>query len=74
MTIGHLIAKPAMLSYNSYATPSLDNLSPFEIAIGRKGPHWPPKFEDKPRIPITGTHTEAKEKLQKKIGLFQEKT
>ena len=25
--------KPAMLSYNSYATPNLDNLSPFEIAI-----------------------------------------
>ena len=29
-----------------------------------------PKFEYKPRIPITGTHKEAKEKLQEKIGLF----
>ena len=56
--------KPAMLSYNSYATPNLDNLSPFEIAIGRKAT-LAPKFEYKPRIPITGTHTEAKEKLQK---------
>ena len=25
-----------MLEYNSYATPNLDNLSPFEVAIGRK--------------------------------------
>ena len=61
--------KPAMLSYNSYATPNLDNLSPFEIATGRKAT-LAPKFEYKPRIPITGTHTEAKEKLQEKLGLF----
>ena len=25
-----------MLAYNSYATPNLDNLSPFEVAMGRK--------------------------------------
>ena len=31
-----LYCKPAMLVYNSYATPNLDNLSPFEVAIGRK--------------------------------------
>ena len=52
-----------MLSYNSYATPNLDNLSPFETATGRKA-ILAPKFEYKPRIPITGTHAEAKEKLQ----------
>ena len=57
--------KPAMLSYNSYPAPNLDNLSPFEIAIGRKAT-LAPKFEYKPRIPITGTHTEAKENLQEK--------
>ena len=28
--------KPAMLAYNSYATHNLDNLSPFEVALGRK--------------------------------------
>ena len=28
--------KLAMLAYNSYATPNLDHLSPFEVAIGRK--------------------------------------
>ena len=33
--------KPAMLSYNSYATPNLNNLSPFEIAIGRKATFCP---------------------------------
>ena len=31
-----LYCKPAMLVYNSYATPNLDNLIPFEVAIGRK--------------------------------------
>ena len=31
-----LYCKPAMLVYNSYATPNLDNLSPFEVAMGRK--------------------------------------
>ena len=55
-----LYCKPAMLSYNSYATPNLDNLSPFEIAIGRKA-LLAPKFEYKPGVPITGTHAEAKE-------------
>ena len=64
--------KPAMLSYNSYATPNLDNLSPFEIAIGRKAT-LAPKFEYKPRIPITGTHAEAKEKLQEKLAYFRKR-
>ena len=64
--------KPAMLSYNSYATPNLDNLSPFEIAIGRKA-ILAPKFEYKPRIPITGTHAEAKEKLQEKLAYFRKR-
>ena len=64
--------KPAMLSYNSYATPNLENLSPFEIAIGRKAT-LAPKFEYKPRIPITGTHAETKEKLQEKLAYFRKR-
>ena len=55
-----------MLSYNSYATP---HPGQYEIAIGRKA-ILAPKFEHKPRIPISGTHAEAKEKLQE---LFQKK-
>ena len=31
-----IYCKPAMLAYNSYATHNLDNLSPFEVALGRK--------------------------------------
>ena len=61
-----------MLSYISYATPNLDNLSPFEIAIGRKAT-LAPKFECKPRIPITGTHKESKEKLQEKLAYFRKR-
>ena len=32
-----------------------------------------PKFEYKPRIPITGTHAEAKEKLQEKLAYFRKR-
>ena len=61
-----------MLSYNSYATPSLDNLSPFEIAIGRKAT-LAPKFECEPRVPIIGTHAGAKEKLQERLSYFRKR-
>ena len=64
--------KPAMLSYNSYATTNLDNLSPFEIATGRKAT-LAHKFKYKPRIPITGTHAEAKEKLQEILAYFRKR-
>ena len=73
MIIGHHIANLQCYLTILYATPNLDNLSPFEIAIGRKA-ILGPKFEYRPRIPITGTHAEAKEKLQEKLVLFQEKT
>ena len=42
--------KPAMKAYNSYATPNLDNLSPFEVAMGRKA-ILAPRFESKPNTP-----------------------
>ena len=67
--IGHLIADLQCYHTILMLPPNLDNLSPFEMAIRRKAT-LAPKFEYKPRIPITGTHTEAKEKLQEKIGLF----
>ena len=50
----HLYTRPAMLTYNTYNTPNLDNLSPFELALGRK-PILVPKLENVPHIPITGT-------------------
>ena len=65
-----MYCKPAMLVYNSYATPNLDHLSPFEVAIGRKA-ILAPKFEYKPTIPITGTHVQAKEKLEEKLKYFK---
>ena len=40
--------KPAMLVYNLFATPNLDNLSPFEVAPGRKAV-LAPRFEFKPK-------------------------
>ena len=67
-----LYCKPAMLVYNSYATPTLDSLSPFEVAIGRKAV-LAPKFEHKPRSPITGTHAEAHVKLQERLTYFRKR-
>ena len=67
-----LYCKPAMLVYNSYATSNLDNLSPFEIAIGGKAV-LAPRFEYKPRIPITGTHAKALEKLQERLLYFRKR-
>ena len=64
-----LYCKPALLVYNPYPTPNLDNLSPFEVAIGRKA-LLAPRFEYKPRIPITGTHAKAQEKLQERLFIF----
>ena len=63
-----LYCKPAMLYSNSYATLNLDNLSPFEIAIGGKA-ILAPKFEHKSRIPISGTHVRSQGKSIKKDWL-----
>ena len=65
-----LYCKPAMLVCNSYATPNLDNLSPFEIAMGRKAV-LAPRFEYKPSVPITVTHAKAHENLQEKLLYFK---
>ena len=67
-----LYCKPTMLVYNSYATPNLDHLSPFEVAIGRKA-ILAPKFEYKPKIPITGTYVKAKEKLEERLEYFKKR-
>ena len=68
-----LYCKPAMLSYNSYATPNLDNLSPFEIAIGRKA-ILAPEFEHKPRNTHLWYSCRSQRKTTGKIVLFQKKT
>ena len=67
-----LYCKPAMLVYNSYTTPNLDSWSPFEVAISRKA-LLAPRFEYKPRIPITGTYAQAKDKLQERLIFFRKR-
>ena len=68
----HLYTRPAMLTYNTYNTPNLDNLSPFELALGRK-PILVPKLKDVPHIPITGTFAKAKQVLEKKLKYLRER-
>ena len=62
--------KATMLVYNSFATPNLDNLSPFEVALGRKAV-LAARFEFKPKAPITGNHAEAHVKLQERLLYFR---
>ena len=68
----HRYTRPAMLTYNTYNTPNLDNLSLFEIALGRK-PILVPRLESTPHIPVTGTFTKAKQVLEQKLKHLREK-
>ena len=68
----HLYCRPAMLAYNTYNTPNLGNLSPFEVAFGRK-PILVPKLESTPHIPVAGTFAKAKLVLEQKLKYLREK-
>ena len=68
----HLYTRPAMLTYNTYNTPNLDNLSPFELALGRK-PILVPRLENTPHIPVTGTFAKAKQVLEQILKYLREK-
>ena len=68
----HLYTRPAMLTYNTYNTPNLDNLSPFELALGRKS-ILVPRLENALHIPITGTFAKAKQVLEQKLKYLREK-
>ena len=68
----HLHARPSMLTYNTYNTPNLDNMSPFELALGRK-PILVPKLECTPHISVTGTFAKAKSMLEQKLKYLREK-
>ena len=67
----NIYCKPAMLVYNSYASPNLADFSPFELVFGRKA-NICPEFEFNPQVPITGTHKQAFEILQKKFRYFRQ--
>ena len=67
----NIYCKPAMLVYNSYASPNLADFSPFELVFGRKA-NICPEFEFKPKVPITGTQKQAFEILQKKLRYFRQ--
>ena len=63
---------PAMLTYNTYCTPNLDNLYPFQLAFG-KNPRIIPEIEIEPAKPFVGTFKEAYEILKKKLIYFRQR-
>jgi hypothetical protein len=69
----------AMLCFNSYATPNLDNHCPLELLLGTR-PKILPEYEIKPEIPVTGSYSEYHTKLKiqleymrKRIQSFRDK-
>ena len=55
-----------MLAYNSYNTPNLDGLSPFELVFGRK-PNVLPLTEAMPNAPVTGSFRDYYKQLRDKL-------
>ena len=60
----------AMLAYNSYASPNLDGLSPFELVLGRRA-KIVPEMELKPEAPISGSYHEYLCKLQEQLTFLR---
>ena len=55
-----------MLTYNSFSTPNLDGLSPFELVYGCQAKIIP-DLELTPKVPIAVTYHEYMEKLRKQL-------
>ena len=68
----NIYLKPSMLTYNSYCSPNLDNLSPFQVAFGRQ-PILVPQLEITPTIPISGTMVKHVEILRQKLTYVRQK-
>ena len=60
-----------MLAFNTYSTPNLDNLSPFEIALGRKAKIIP-ELEVTPDVLVSGTFKDVYTLLQRKLNYFRD--
>ena len=58
--------KPCQLMYNTAVSPNLADLSPFELVFGRKAKICP-ELEILPSIPVTGTFSDAKANLIRKL-------
>ena len=62
----------AMLCYNSYSSPNLDDLSPYELVFGRKASLFP-QLELKPEVVVTGNFQEYYKKLRKNLHYLCER-
>ena len=62
----------AMLCYNSYSTPNLDNFSPYELVFGHKMA-LNPKIEIEPQAVVTAQFHTYYEKLKKSLIYMRER-
>ena len=61
----------AMLAYNTFNSPNLANLSPYELVFGRK-PKILLDFETDPNIKVSGTFTDYYQLLEKRLKYLQD--
>ena len=62
----------AMLCYNSYSTPNLDNYSPYELVFGHKM-RLNPKLELEPQAVVTAQFHTYYEKLKKSLSYMRKR-
>ena len=62
----------AMLCYNSYSTPNLDNMSPYELVFGHRAT-ISQDLEIKPNVVVSGTFTDYYERLKKNLKYMRDK-
>ena len=62
---------PTMLTYNTYIRLNLDNLSPFEIALGRKAKIIP-ELVATPDVSVSGNFKDAYTLLQRNLKYFRQ--
>ena len=61
----------AVITYNTYSTPDLDNFSCFEITLDRKA-KLKPKLEVTSDVPVSGTFKDAYTLIVRKLKYFRE--
>ena len=62
----------AMLCYNSYSTPNLDNMSPYELVFGHRAT-ISQDLEIKPNVVVSGTFTDYYERLKKNLKYMRDR-
>ena len=62
----------AMLCYNSYTTPNLDNMSPYELVLGHRA-NIAQDLEIRPNVVVSGTFKDYYERLKENLKYMRDR-